>query len=493
MIDFEKMPILEALENYKNEKSRRWHMPGHKGRNDKFPELAYISEHLYALDVTEIEGTDHLHAPEQAIATAQQLLAQSLGAKESFFLVNGSTCGIYSAILGLTEKGDKVLVQRNCHQSVHTALLLGELDSIYLYPEVVEGFDFPTGICLEEVKQAIDQNRDAVALILTYPTYYGTCCDLATIAEYCKKNKVLLVVDEAHGAHFSFSDLLPESALKQGADVSINSFHKTLPSLTQTAVLNLGEHISATQRQKIKETLAIFQTSSPSYLFLASMDSARYIMETRGQRELTSLRRSVDDFAKGIGVLPGVRLLTETDLRNERLDFTRIVLHTPMEGEALSKLLRHKYHIQVEMAEGNNVVLIGSVMDEKEDYQMLLKALEELFALDGDDVGDGIEAGQQAETSTKTNLVRTMPRPEKILSQGAVASMDWEEIPLEQSIGRVSAEKVTPYPPGIPLLLPGEIVDEQLTQYWQEELRRGRKILKDKSKERNTIAVLKKR
>lgn len=487
MINWSKMPILEGLKKYENERNLRFHMPGHKGRSVMFQILESFRSSLYEWDVTEVQGTDNLQAPEEMIRAAQVLLSQTQGAKESRFLVNGSTAGIYAAILGLTKPKDKVIVQRNSHQSVFNALYLGDLEPFYLYPQMVAGFDFPSGIGREQVEDVIGECKEAKAMILTRPTYYGTCCDLEEIADCCRKNHILLIVDEAHGAHFAFSELLPKSAIASGADISINSFHKTLPAFTQTAAIHMSRTLCEEQIQRVHHMLNLFQTTSPSYLFLASIDAARHIMDQYGEECLSQLWEWIAAFESRISSLSGVQMLSAKNLSGEEHDFTRIVLKVDAEAAVLSQKLRAQYHIQSEMAEGNNLILIGSIMDQREDYERLAKALEDIFSPkvqgpSADDPGKGFVHTKEA--------ISFPTAPSPVYTPREADQKRQQVVPWNEAVGRVSAEKVTPYPPGIPILLPGEVIDEHVHAYLSEEIKKGTKILKDKSGDQNTLWVL---
>lgn len=521
MMNLEAMPILEGLLEYETRNRLRFHMPGHKGKGEGLEELDFIKEHLYAFDLTEVEGTDSLHAPREMIARAQERLAEAYGAVESRFLVNGSTSGIYAAILGVTGREDLVLVQRNCHQSVHTALELGGLRPVYLFPEPAKLFGFASGVSLSELQSAWEKNPGAKAVILTYPSYYGTCCDLRSIADFCREKSMLLIVDEAHGAHFPFHPALPPSALACGADVSVNSFHKTLPAFTQTAVLHMGESLSESCRAGIRRMLSVFQSTSPSYLFLASMDAARWIMQSRGRLLLDELKRNIEDFERRMEKLPFIRLLSERDLVGERKDFARLVIKTPLSGQELSRRLRESRGIEAEMAEGNCVVLIASVMDEKEDLEELAEALSEIFAGWEEEIGSSAESGAKEapakgtekirekdgvcgenrgrETSSKerknkkseeSSEKRLFPRAERVLYAGEVAARESEEIRWEEAVGRVAAEKITPYPPGIPLLLPGERISEEILLCLKQTKEEGRTVLQEYTGEGDRVRVL---
>lgn len=483
MMTDERMPIVEGLARYQKEKIKRFHMPGHKANGAWRQELEDIHRNMYAFDVTEVDGTDNLHMPQEMIAEAQHRLAEAFGASESLFLVNGSTSGMLAAILGLTERGDRVLVQRNCHQSVYHAMYLGGLRASYLYPEVSETFGFASGLSVKTVQEAVCRYPDAKVLILTYPTYYGTCCPLEEISNICWEHGVLLIVDEAHGAHFGFSELLPKTAMTCGADVSVNSLHKTLPALTQTAAIHFGKQLSERQRQKIRQMLRMVQTSSPSYLLLASSDAARQMMQTDGEQCFLELRKWIAELEQELAVIEGVTLLSERHLHGECHDFTRLVIRTPWNGEDLSAVLRKDYRIQVEMAEENRIVLIGTIADTKADYEHLARALKEIFEKSIPGVWEREQGSQKADLGK-------MPIPEEWCSPQRVEQYLWEVIPLREAIGEVSAEQIVPYPPGVPLLLPGEHIGEEVAAYLEELFVRGTKILKSRSTTDQMIAVI---
>lgn len=454
MIDFDKIPIVSGLKSYKEKNMAVFHMPGHKQNKGLIEELEYIRENLYDFDITEIEGSDNLHSPEGIIKEGMELLAKSMKSKKSYYLVNGSTCGVYSMMLGLFNRGDKVIIQRNCHKSVYSALELGDLTAEYIYPKVIDNFGILSGIDYNDLKKIVEKNNDAKGLVITSPSYFGTCSDIEKISKLCKKNDILLLVDEAHGAHFSFSKMLPSSAISLGADVSVTSFHKTLPSLTQTAVLNVSKNLSDKQIAKIEEKMKIFQTTSPSYLFLASMDMARYIMDKDGERLIGNLVNMINDLKESLKDIKQIRFLEENDINEERIDSTRIVINTPVDGEKLSDILREKYQIQIEMSYSNNIVLIGSPLDSKEVYDRLKVALREIFSSFKDN----------DTTANKKIKLYNIP-PIVKLTQREIDFEETIDINLEASEGTICAETIVPYPPGVPIILPGEEISRELIDF----------------------------
>jgi len=254
--------LYSKLMAYGNSDVYPFHMPGHK-RNKKFDEF-------YKMDITEIEGFDNLHHPESIILEAEQRAAHLFGAEETFFLVNGSTSGILAAISSISKEGSTVLVARNSHKSVYHGIYLNNLKVTYLIPDVIEEFDINGGIDPEEVRICMEHNKEIAGVIITSPTYDGVVSDIRKIADIVHEYGIPLIVDEAHGAHFPLWDEAPESAISCGADMVIHSLHKTLPSLTQTALLHVNGNI--VDRDKIRRFLGIYQSSSPSYVLMASID-----------------------------------------------------------------------------------------------------------------------------------------------------------------------------------------------------------------------------
>ena len=305
---------------------------------------------------------------------------------------------------------------------------------------------------------------------------------------------MLLLVDEAHGAHFNFSSLLPETAISLGADIAVTSFHKTLPALTQTAVLNLSHNLSDVQIEKIESKLQMFQSSSPSYLFLASIDLARYLMETKGEMLIKELKANIDKVKEALSDIRGIKVLDETHLENESYDFTRLVVNTPLRGNYLAELLRSKYNIQVEMADFNNIVLIGTVADTSIMYENLVRALKDIFADSKYEaqLNAHINEAREDRNSTNLNSYMQIPKPKTILNWHEAEELERELVELDDSIGRVSAESLVPYPPGVPLVLPGEEITSEIITYINAIKSDSLKLTKSlSSKEADKIYVIK--
>ena len=502
MIDFDKVPVIKGLKFYKEQNNTLFHMPGHKQNNDHMEELRYLQDNMLAFDVTEVEGTDNMFMPEDMIKDSLDLLAAAMKTRKSYFLVNGSTCGIYSMILGLIPKKSRIIVQRNCHKSVHAALYLGDIEPVYVYPEINERFSFASCISLESIKEAYMENPDIAAVMITSPTYYGTMADIASIADFCHKNDVLLLVDEAHGAHLGFSTKLPETAIELGAHASVTSFHKTLPALTQTAVLNLSDKMNERQIRKVSSQMEIFQTSSPSYLFMASIDIARYIMQEKGEQLVDDLLDNLSWFKDSLRDYPFIRILSKEDLSEESFDPTRLVINTPMPAGELSQLLRKKHDIQIEMSDFNNLVLICTVSDTREMYMKLSLSLRNIFSGYSEEISSSGSIDTDNKDTVSNYRFRSlegpdaelyfseMPRPVIMMSQREAEMTESTEIPMEIAIGRICAETVTPYPPGIPLLLAGEKITPEKISYIKKLKQKNMRIIKSISENKDFIEVL---
>ncbi|SEG13894.1 lysine decarboxylase [Caloramator fervidus] len=442
-------PLINGILDYIKQKNIPFHMPGHKNNAKDFEELKVIQKYLFDMDLTEVDGLDNLHSPEGIIKETQEKISKCLGSEESFILVNGSTAGIYSMILGVTKPKDKIIIQRNSHRSVYSAAFLGDLEVEYINPKVLDGFNIPVSIDLDEAFKVIEKNKDAKAVVLTYPTYYGTCFDLESLINHAHKHGILVLVDEAHGAHFPFNNKLPKSAISLGADVSVNSFHKTLPSLTQTAVLNVNKGVDV---EGIKYMLRMFQSTSPSYVLMASVDAAINIMEREGEKLLDEVIYYIDEFKKDIKGFDSYNILDENFIGKSfiyDLDKTRIVINTSFGGKVLDSILRKNYNIQVEMSDIFNIVLIGSVGDKKEFYDRLKFALLDL---------------KDKMPKTVFDYKNYSVSYKKVLSLREAYYLPKKKVKLREAKGLVSAEMVVPYPPGIPILIPGEIITDEIIE-----------------------------
>lgn len=366
--------ILSKLDKYKDENIVPMHMPGAK-RNKELIEL-YMGDmgNPYEKDITEINGFDNMHNAETIIKDAFDEAAELYGADESWYLVNGSTAGNMSAICGVTHKNDVVIMARNCHISVYNAVILNELNPVYIYPEYDEEYGYYKGITLKEIKVIVDKyssdhdRNDIKAVILTSPTYEGNVSDIKSIAEYLHQYNIPLIVDEAHGAHFNFSESFPQSAVKSGADVVINSVHKTLPSLTQTAIMHINYGIVDVER--IRRYWNIYQSTSPSYILMSSIARSLSIVKNDGDKLFAEYVDKLTILRNGLSELKHIRLINTDDISKLVLGYK--------DAKWLYDTLFYKYKIQLEMSSIKYVIAMTSIFDSQEYYDRFLAALKEI-------------------------------------------------------------------------------------------------------------------
>lgn len=435
--------LYSRLKAYSDTDYYGFHMPGHKRNQIRFGEGL-----PYGIDITEIEGFDDLHHADGIIKEAQQEAARLYGAEETKFLVNGSTAGILSAVLGCTKKGDQILVARNCHKSVYHAIFLNELEPVYLWPGFSRQFQLNTEISVSAVKAALTKHSRIKAVVIVSPTYDGVVSDIESIAEAVHERGIPLIVDEAHGAHFGFHPYFPENALKKGADVVIHSLHKTLPSLTQTALLHMrGEYID---KRRISSYLDMLQSSSPSYILMASIHECIRMLKEEKEQLFEPYVRNLDTLRKNLQNLKHLKLV-----QTEHYDRSKLVIsvrHTVMSGRELYRELLEKYHLQMEMAAGSYVLAMTSPGDTKEGFARLEQALFEL------DAAAGLRENGQEDDIAK------LPENPVICTSAKAALCGAKEttyLPVEKSEGMISLEYAYLYPPGCPMIVPGERISRE--------------------------------
>lgn len=422
------------------------HMPGHK-RN---MENTYL-ENAYNIDITEIEGYDNLYEAQGILKAVRERAAALFGAQDTYLLVNGSTVGILTAICALTNKGDQVIMARNCHKAVYHAVELQELQVTYLYPEVSQEWQTAEGIEDSQLARYLQENNKIAAVIITSPTYEGMTSDIKRIATLVHQYQIPLVVDEAHGSHFSFHPRFPKSAVFYGADVVVQSLHKTLPSFTQTALLHVnGDFV---QREQIEKYLAFFQTSSPSYLLMAGIDQCLSALEEQGEDLWTDFFHYDDRFIENSGNLKHLRIRPNTN----GIDPCKLLISTKrtnISGRDLQKILLDTYHIQIEMAAETYILAIVTQSDTKEGFHRLEKALfeiDEKLSFTEDDI---------------INNDAEVPEIIYSIAESSVKTHKW--IKLVDAEGKIVADYVNLYPPGIPLLAPGERISKAMIELLQK-------------------------
>ncbi|HOM42311.1 MAG TPA: aminotransferase class I/II-fold pyridoxal phosphate-dependent enzyme, partial [Bacillota bacterium] len=479
------IPILKSLRAYKNEGAVPFHMPGHKrGNIYKKTGLDFLSEDILALDTTEVPGVDNLHCPEGAVLEAQSLAAEAFGADYTFFLVNGTTSGIYSMIMASANPGDKIIIPRNCHRSVYGAVILGRLIPVYIEPEINYEFGIAMGIKPETLESILEKHSDAKAVVITNPTFYGVCSDLKRIAEIVHNRGMLLLVDEAHGSHFCFNERLPISALEAGADMTSQSIHKTLPSMTQSSMLHVkSERVDI---EKLKIFLQLVQTTSPSHILLASLDAARFIMQQYG-RELLDDAIDWSNWARNeINDTEGCCCLgPDRAGRYGAVDFdpTRLTVNfgaSGISGTKAEEILRKNFKIQVEMSDLYNIVAITTIGDYRSDYEAFVKAVKKLV---------GTAEKRKAKVMAPAVLLR--PQEPSLMPWEAVY-YEKEQVDMGKSTGRICGEMIIPYPPGIPVLMPGETISREIYEYLKLCVEHGIKLNGISDSKLKKVWVLKK-
>lgn len=477
------MGLYEGLRAYAGSDYYGFHMPGHKRRMGNF-------DNPFFLDITEIDGFDDLHHPEKGgiLTKAQERAARLYGSEETHFLVNGSTAGILSAISACTKRGGRILAARNCHRSVYHGIALGNLSASYVYPQQEQDLWINGSIYPQDVEKALKNCPEIQAVIVTSPTYDGICSDVEEIARIAHRRGIPLVVDQAHGAHFPFHRDFPQDAVSQGADIVVHSVHKTLPSLTQTALLHVNGDL--VDRERLRMYLSVYQTSSPSYILMAGIDSCMEFLETQGEEAFDWQIKKLGDFYEKCRMLKRIRVMDKTMRDGKRiwdLDLSRLlcsVKDTPWSGKFLGGRLLREYHLQMEMSTVNYTLGISSVADTSEGFERLEKALFELDAeLDKACMEDGAVHGLERNRRT--------PCPQADMTMGTALEQPGEGVSLEESLGRISGTFVYLYPPGIPLLAPGETVTDEVLEAIRDWKADGLEI-KGLEKD-NRLCVLKKR
>lgn len=476
------MRLCEALKEHTAYGYYPAHMPGHKGN----PEYSFLGD-IIKYDITEIDGLDNLHDAEGVILESEKHAASLYGVKESHFLVNGSTVGILAAILGVTVQGDKILIGRNCHRSVYNAAEINKLNVRYIYPRIMKDIGICCGIRGEEVDEILSDDPCIKAVIITSPTYEGISSDVSGIAEAAHKHGAVLIVDSAHGAHFGFHDRFPESAASQGADIIINSVHKTLPAPTQTALLHINDVNGVkVDKERVRKQLRIYQSSSPSYLLMAGIDNCIRIMEEHGKELFDRYLINLTDFEKRADKLKHLcvagkrRFLEEYGI--EDADPCKILIcHRQLNNIKLYDILRTEYRIQPEMEADKYCLLIMTVMDTEEGFTRIINALECIDESVGNDATDFYCPEEQAEYGDGSygrsiNDILYGSRPVKIMDAFEAVEKKSENVYLEDSVGRISSSYINLYPPGIPVLVPGEEISRDMSEAIGRALNRGLKV-----------------
>ncbi|MGE5404726.1 MAG: aminotransferase class I/II-fold pyridoxal phosphate-dependent enzyme [Candidatus Saccharibacteria bacterium] len=445
-------PLYKALISYRQENNALLHMPGHKGgRGLPLPEYQAVG----AIDHTEVPGLDDLHLPQGVIGEAQILAARAWGAGESLFLVNGATSGIQALLMGFDES-DKILVPRNAHRSFLGGLILCGASPVYLDCVIDPDINAAVVVTPSEVMDKLVQHPDAAGLCLVSPTFYGTVNDVRSIADLALARDIPLIVDEAHGGHFAFHSNYPQPALDCGAAACVHGLHKTLPVLTQAGIMHLASGFKRGPR--VKAAYDVLTTTSPSFPLMASIDVGRALMEKDGQSLLNSAKEIGKKCRASINKISGLRCRTQEFTSYEGIiDYDPLkvlveIVDLNLSGYRLAEDLRQRCAIQVEMAGDNYVLAMFSPFNDPKDWELLVSGLRQCTA------GVGRNSGS-------VNVSVMPPIPEQALTPRQAFMAGKISVNIEESAGYIAAEMVAGYPPGIPCLMPGEVITEQIRDY----------------------------
>ena len=449
------MNLLDAYQQYNELNIYPYHMPGHK-RNTELCRMP----NPYEIDYTEIDGLDDLreaaaHPGRGSLLDRSMARASKMfGSKYSFYLVGGSTSGLICSILACTKRGDRVLIPRNCHKSVYNALALASLHPVYIYPSVDEEIGIYANLRPEDVEKALNEYPDIKLVVTVSPTFYGVVSDIAEISEVCHAHGVPLMVDEAHGPHMGLSEYFPDSAVHQGADIVVQSLHKTLPVLTQTSILHVCSDL--VDHEAVSRTIAIIESSSPSFVLVASADQCLDLLEKRGPELFEIYHKRLRQFSDDMRGLKHLTVLcngNDTLDRHPniyRYDHGKILISTRgtnMTGSELYHVLLDKYRLQMEMCLADMVLAMTSIADTQEGFDRLRNALLEIDA--------SLDEGKPGERfMLKQHTFEVSP-----LSPDEAYALPGEFVKPEEAVGRIAREFVYAYPPGIPYFVPGEIID----------------------------------
>ncbi|MEA5554515.1 aminotransferase class I/II-fold pyridoxal phosphate-dependent enzyme [Anabaena cylindrica UHCC 0172] len=460
MLNQNQTPLIDALKNSISRPHAPFYTPGHKHGVGISPVLIdLIGKDVFHADLTELAELDNLFTPENSILAAQELAAEAFGAEKTWFLVNGSTCGIEAAILATCGMGDKIILPRNVHSSVISGLILSGAIPIFIQPEYDEDLDIAHSITPAAVKTALEKHPDAKAVLTVYPTYYGVCGDLRAIALLTHQYNIPLLVDEAHGAHFAFHPQLPTPALAAGADLTVQSIHKTLGAMTQASMLHIqGDKIDI---DRVNKALQLLQSTSPSFILLASLDAARQQMAMNGEKLMSQTLQLAAAAKSQINQIPG--LSTPLYPRGKGfvdLDQTRLTVNVSklgLTGFAAEEIL-NEMGVTPEFSSLQHLTFIISLGNTQLDINALVQELKNLMRI------------PQLTSQYKICKYRNDAKISHSLciSPREAFFANSETLPLEKTPARICAEIVCPYPPGIPVLMPGEIITKSALEYLQQ-------------------------
>ena len=479
-MDQSRAPLLEALERLKADRVVPFDVPGHKGGKGN-PELTeFLGEKCVGIDVNSMKPLDNLCHPTSVIKEAEELAAEAFGAAHAFFMVGGTTSSVQAMILSNVKKGDKIILPRNVHQSVINSLVLCGAVPVYVNPSTNKRLGIALGMSVKDVAKAIEENPTAKAILINNPTYYGICSDLKQITDMAHRHGIKVLVDEAHGTHFYFGKNMPISAMAAGADMAAVSMHKSGGSLTQSSILLCGKDMN---EHYVRQIINLTQTTSGSYLLLSSLDISRRNLALRGEQ----IFKKVQDFSQyardEINAIGDYYAYSKELINGDSIfdfDTTKLSVNTlgvGLAGIEVYDILRDEYGIQIEFGDLGNILAYMSVGDKTKNIERLISALGEIRRLYKKDGSDMLE-------SEYINPVVAM-------SPQTAFYADKQSLPIDECAGKVCTEFVMCYPPGIPILAPGEMITKEIIEYIKYAKAKGCLLTGPESMDASRLNILK--
>lgn len=479
-------PLFDVLLKHRNRHPIQFHIPGHKkgkGMDPAFRE--FVGDNVLSIDLINIAPLDDLHSPKAAIKEAQALAAEAFGADHTFFSVQGTSGAIMAMILTVVGPGDKLLVPRNVHKSIMSAIVFAGAIPIFIHPEVDSELGISHGITAEAVEKALQQHPDAKAMLVINPTYFGFAADLKRIVEIVHAHNIPVIVDEAHGVHIKFHDDLPISAMQAGADMAATSVHKLGGSLTQSSVLNVREGLVSAKR--VQSIISMLTTTSTSYPILASLDTARRQLAIHGYDLINTAIRLSKDARKRINNIPHLKCAGKEVLHSSAtydMDPTKLLISVKdlgITGHQAEEWLRHNANIEVELSDLYNILCLVTIGDTKNEINLLVNALRRMsLAFDSE--------------ATITETYVSVPNiPALAMSPRDAFYSSTEVVPFKESSGRICAEFIMIYPPGIPIFIPGEIISEENIEFVLMNIAAGLPVQGPEDDTLQNIRVIKER
>ena len=479
-------PLLDGIQQLIESKPAYFRIPGHRlaeGVSSRWTDK--VGKEIFAYDVTETPYTDDLHSPEGPIGKAQELLRDLYQADESFFLVNGTTSGNEAMILSSAVNQEKLLVARNAHKSAMMGMILSGARPVYVMPEILEEWGIQGGVNPQAVREALEKNPDCKAFFMVSPTYYGVVSDLEEIARICHEYSVLLLIDEAHGGHVYFHDDLPKGALQAGADLCVQSMHKVTGALTQSSVLHVKTNLPFDQ-ERLTTNLHLVQSTSPNYLLMTSLDCARYELAMHGremQQKALELARAARERIRNIEGFSCMGKEVEGQNAVYAIDETRLVISARelgISGYELEEILFEKYAVNMELADSENVLAIITYANEKEEIERLVNACEAI-------------SREYKNRKQKKEAMGTMKLPvaEQVMSPREAYFTRTTDCDWNKAVGKIAGEMIAPYPPGIPIVYPGERISQEIWEYLEHFRLQKRHIHGSKDGKLEVIKIIK--